>query len=161
MEEPPDKRRVVEEMLAKGDTMICLDSGYPDVQVPEGYKGNEDLRLILNLNFRHSITMLPDGIQAELLFGGVPFLCWIPYDCLWAVYNPDTGEGYLWPGQTPVTLLDLLGGKMESMQTKKGAAQEGAAKTTLPGGQPGLPRDDKGDKKERPRFRVIRGGKKD
>ena len=148
-------------MLSKGDTMICLDSGYPDVQVPENQKGNEDLRLVLNLNFRHSITILPDGIQAELLFGGVPFLCWIPYESLWAVYNPETGEGYLWPGQTPVSLLDLLGGKKGSMPSEKDAAPEGPAKATLPRRQTGPLGAGERDKKERPRFRVIQGGKKD
>ena len=159
--ESTEKRRVVEEMLAKGDTMICLDSGYPEVRVPEGYKDKEDLRLVLNLNFRHSITTLPDGIQAELLFGGVPFLCWIPYDSLWAVYNPDTGEGYLWPGQTPVSLLDLLGGKQGAMPSKKDAAHEGPAKASSPRGKTGPSGAGERDKKERPRFRVIQGGKKD
>ena len=137
--EPKEKREVVEEMLAKGDTMICLDSRYPGVRVPVQHRGNPDLRLILNLNFRHSITTMPDGIQAELLFGGEPCLCWIPYDSLWAVYHPQTGEGYLWPGKTPVSLSDPQG------------EEEGRP---LTGQTPPVP-------KEKPRFRVIPGGKKD
>ena len=46
--EPKDKQQAVEEMLSKGDTMICLDSGYPEVRVPENHKGKEDLRLVLS-----------------------------------------------------------------------------------------------------------------
>ena len=143
--EPKDKRQAVEEMLSKGDTMICLDSGHPEVQVPDNHRGKEDLRLVLNLNFRHDMSVLPDGIQAELLFGGVPFLCWIPYESLWAVYNPDTGEGYLWPGQTPISLRDLAASPKAS-----------AGKDTAPASEGPVRRDEK----ERPRFRVIEGGKK-
>jgi stringent starvation protein B len=148
--EPKNKQQAVEEMLSKGDTMVCLDSRYPGVQVPENHKGREDLRLVLNLNFRHDITTLPDGIQAELLFGGAPFLCWIPYESLWAVYNPQTGEGYLWPGQTPLGLRDLLAEGPEAEGNKS------AQGPTAPAESP-ADREEKG----RPRFRVIEGGKKD
>jgi len=145
--------------------MVCLDSRYPEVQVPENHKGKEDLRLVLNLNFRHSISTLPDGIQAELLFGGVPFLCWIPYESLWAVYNPETGEGYLWPGQTPVSLRGLMGD--ESGEEKKKAAAKPRALSARPKPSvreetPSAPEEpEKSDKKQRPQFRVIKGGKKD
>lgn len=152
-------------MLSKGDTMICLDSRYPGVQVPANHKDTEDLRLVLNLNFRHSISTLPDGIQAELLFGGVPFLCWIPYECLWAVYNPQTGEGYLWPGQTPVSLRDLLGDKPKGEETKvveKPPALAASPKASVPE-ETALEQEGQArrDKKERPQFRIIEGGKKD
>jgi len=164
-------------MLSKGDTMICLDSRHPDVQVPENHKGKEDLRLVLNLNFRHSISTLPDGIQAELLFGGVPFLCWVPYESLWAVHNPQTGEGYLWPGQTPISLRDLLGDKSgaekkkgdvtplvrpkASARDEKALARGGPVKTASRHKKPGPSEPEKRDKKERPKFRVIEGRKKD
>jgi len=163
--EPKNKQQAVEEMLSKGDTMICLDSRYPDVQVPENQKGREDLRLVLNLNFRHDIRTLPDGIRAELLFGGVPFSCWIPYESLWAVYNPETGEGYLWPGQVPVSLRNLLGDKPKAEEGK--AAQKPPALAVSP--KPHVPEETasapeepaRSDKKKRSRFRVIDGGKKD
>ena len=163
-------------MLSKGDAMICLDSRYPDVQVPENHRGKEDLRLVLNLNFRHSISTLPDGIQAELLFGGAPFLCWIPYESLWAVYNPETGEGYLWPGQTPVSLRDLMGDESgaeekkadvkppllvaspnPSLREETTSAPEEPQKATSRNKKSGS----SGPDKKRPRFRVIEGGKKD
>lgn len=181
--QPGNKREVVEAMLAKGDTMICLDSRYPDVQVPESHQGKEDLRLVLNLNFRHSITTFPEGIQAELLFGGVPYLCWIPYESLWAVYNPQTGEGYLWPGKTPVSLRDLLGDEPEGdeteRKTKRGEpgppisaspkslreketalAPESLQEATQQTKTARPPKSRKRDTKESPRFRVIKGGKK-
>ena len=168
-----DKRQIVEEMLAKGDTMICLDSRNPQVQVPENHKGKEDLRLVLNLNFRHSITTQPDGIEAEMLFGGAPFLCWIPYESLWAVYNPQTGEGVLWPAQTPLSLRDLLGKNKPSLKgesTDKGVRGQGSGgrhrrppspKAAQSEGAASSSEAEKTAKKGRPRFRVIEGGKKD
>jgi stringent starvation protein B len=178
--EPKDKRQAIEEMLAKGDTMICLDSRYPGVIVPEQHQGNPDLRLVLNLNFRGSITPLPEGIQAELLFSGVPFLCWIPYDSLWAVYNPQTGEGYLWPGQVPESLRDLLGGKKEGAESKsevkrlgppalpkKAAPKPKSPATRSPKEGTRRPKialaskPDKSDRGNRSKFRLIPGGKKD
>ena len=174
--EPKDKQQAVEEVLSKGDAMICLDSRYPDVQVPENHKGKEDLRLVLNLNFRRSISTLPDGIQAELLFGGEPFLCWIPYESLWAVYNPDTGEGYLWPGQTPVSLRDLMGDRSGVEKKKADAKPLTLAVSPKPSVQeettsaPDEPEKatsrrkksgSSGPEKKRPQFRVIDGGKKD
>jgi stringent starvation protein B len=173
-----NKREIVEAMLSKGDAMICLDSRYPEVQVPEIHKGKADLRLVLNLNFRHCIHTLPDGIQAELLFGGVPFLCWIPYESLWAVYNPQTGEGYLWPGQTPVSLSDLVAGRPESKGKKGGTKRmapaasperptngdtsraSGPGKTAIRPKSSRSPRLQTSDRKDRPRFRIIPGGKK-
>jgi stringent starvation protein B len=163
--EPKNKQQVVEEMLSKGDTMICIDTRYPDVRVPDNHKGQEDLRLVLNLNFRHEISTLPDGIQAELLFGGVPFLCWIPYESLWAVYNPQTGEGYLWPGETPVSLRDILGDKLGPIQKKadiKPPAAPASPKPSVrkdPASAPETPA--KSTAKARPKLRVINGGKKD
>jgi stringent starvation protein B len=145
--------------------MICLDSRYPGVQVPDNHKGKEDLRLVLNLNFRRSISTLPDGIQAELLFGGEPFPCWIPYESLWAVYNPDTGEGYLWPGKSPVSLRDLMGDRSGADKKKADAKPPALAASPKPSVQeerassPDEPA--KSAKKQRPQFRVIDGGKKD
>ena len=171
-----EKRKLVETMLSKGDTMICLDSRHPGVKVPDNHLGNPDLRLVLNLNFRHSISTLPEGIQAELLFGGVPFLCWIPYESLWAVYSPQTGEGYLWPGQGPVSLRDLVGDRKEDEEEKGDpkhltplASPERSIDTVAefiekteesPKAGPSSSSKER-DPKVRSRFRVIKGGKKD
>jgi stringent starvation protein B len=154
--EPKNKRQIVEEMLATGDTMLCVDTRHPEARVPDHHQGKEDLRLVLNLNFRHPIAVKPDGIEAELLFQGVPFLCWIPYESLWAVYDPQSGEGYLWPGQTPIRLRDLLGDE---------PAGDGHEEDVRPRVHSTGPRTaakpEKDTQKERPRFRVIEGGKKD
>lgn len=116
---PEEIKEIVEGMLAKGDTMLCIDSRHPEAQVPGEHQGKSDLRLVLNLRFRQPISLFPDGIQADLLFNGVLHHCWIPYECLWGVYDPDTGEGTLWPEQMPEDMLETLG---KNLTTKGEAA---------------------------------------
>jgi len=40
-----------------------------------------------------AVKVIPEGIHADLLFSGRLHHCWIPYESIWAVYNPETGEG--------------------------------------------------------------------
>ena len=145
------KKEIIEDLLAKGDTMLCIDSRHSSIQVPDEHCGKVDLRLILNLNFRHTISLLNDGIEAELLFSGTPHRCWIPYESLWSAYNPQTGEGFLWPGQLPQELHDLFNDDKNDMKKIKEQPQlvfDQGKKTPRPTDKP------------RPALRVIPGGKK-
>jgi len=103
-----DKKRVLQEMLGRGDTMVCVDARHPEVMVPPMHQDKADLRLILNLGFRNPIRLLSDGVRADLRFSGTLFSCWLPYESLWAVYNPNTGEGKIWPEHLPEELAHLL-----------------------------------------------------
>ena len=78
-------KEVVEHLLTLGDTMLCVDSRHPEVRVPDAHRGKSDLRLVVNLGFQHPIHVLPEGVQADLLFGGLLHHCWIPYDALWGL----------------------------------------------------------------------------
>ena len=60
------KEAVVLKLLSEGDTMVCLDARYPGVHVPPQHVQNPNLRLILNLNFPHPITVTADGISANM-----------------------------------------------------------------------------------------------
>jgi len=147
-----NKKKVIEDLLAKGDTMICIDSRHEDIQVPPEHYGKADLRLILNLNFRHAIRLLSDGIEAELLFSGVAHMCWIPYESLWSAYNPQTGEGFLWPGQLPRELYHLFynkkNDKVDDEDLPQLTSHKGTRKKPRSAGNPP------------PVLRVIPGGKK-
>ncbi len=158
-----DKKTLVERMLAKGDTMLCVDSRHPGVRVPEPHLGRPDLRLILNLNFRRAIDVGPEGIRAELSFGGFYHVCWVPYESLWAVYNPNTGEGYLWSDRVPDEVrktLNLPGPHSGSA----GPAGRAAAGQREPGTEaPGrkTPAGRSAGRGSRPSLRVIPGGRRD
>ena len=102
---PPRKEDVVLKLLEEGDTMICLDARYPGVQVPKAHSQNPNLRLILNLNFPHPIEITAGGIAANLAFGGRRFACYVPMEALWAVFNPQTMQGMMWPASMPPEVL--------------------------------------------------------
>ncbi|MEW6441702.1 MAG: hypothetical protein AB1640_12275 [bacterium] len=147
------KKEVLERMLAKGDTMLCINSRHESVLVPENHRGKVDLRLILNLNFRHPIEVLPDGVRADLLFGGVRFTCWIPYESLWAAFNPNTGEGTFWPAQAPDEVHHLFGRRRSSAGSRQKSLSGSEGRRTGP-----EPSD---SPRGRPALRVIPGGKKE
>lgn len=145
--------------------MLCVDSRHPGVRVPEPHLGRPDLRLILNLNFRRSIDVGPNGIRAELSFGGFYHVCWVPYESVWAVYNPNTGEGYLWSDRVPEEVrktLNLPGPKAGSTDPggTGGGARQGSPATEARGGDaPAGSRGGRGSRPGgRPALRVIPGG---
>ena len=96
-----DKQDFLNDMLSKGDAMVCLDARPPDVEVPKAHKTNPMLNLVLSLNFRRPIDILEDGIYGSLSFGGRPHKCVIPFTAVWAIYEPDTQKGQVWEASIP------------------------------------------------------------
>ncbi len=125
---PPRKDAVVLQLLAEGDTMLCLDARRKGVRVPPEHTKNPALRLILNLNFPSPIEVTEAGIRANLSFGGRRFACFIPLEALWAAFNPHTMQGMIWPDSVPPEVL----AKMTTEQEKKVPSEETPA--------PGRPR---------------------
>jgi len=61
-----DKQDYLNDMLSKGDAMVCLDARQPDVEVPKAHKTNPMLNLVLSLKFRRPFEVLEDGIYGSL-----------------------------------------------------------------------------------------------
>lgn len=102
------KAAVVLKLLEEGDTMLCLDARHTGVAVPPQHANNPSLRLVLNLNFPYPIEVTDEGIRANLAFGGRRFACYVPMDALWAVFNPETMQGMMWPESMPSEVHDEL-----------------------------------------------------
>jgi len=96
-----DKQDFLNNMLAQGDAMVCIDARQPDVQVPKAHKTNPMLNLVFSLNFRRPFEVLEDGIYGSLSFGGRPYKCVIPFTAVWAIYEPDTEKGQVWEASIP------------------------------------------------------------
>lgn len=126
---PPDKEATVLQLLAKGDTMLCLDARYQGVRVPAEHASNPALRLILNLNFPHPIDVTAEGISARLSFGGRRVACYIPLAALWAAFDPQTMQGMMWPDSMPPEVAADLAMPQQPKQ-----------QTTAPAGQPDRPK---------------------
>ena len=150
--EKVDKKEAIERLLANGDTMLCVDSRHPEVELPEIHLGKADLRLILNTGFRHPISVQEQGVDAELLFGGAPFRCWIPFGSIWCAFNPHTGETLIWP--------ELVPDEISGLSSPDDPADVKAKPVMVKNSAPTVETKSNG-KKERPHLRVIQGSKKD
>ena len=146
-----EKQDFLNDMLSKGDVMVCLDAREPDVEVPKAHKTNPMLNLVLSLNFRRPIDVLEDGIYGSLSFGGRPHKCVIPFTAVWAIYEPDTQKGQVWETSIPE---DIDWGNPENAATgttpSGGAAAKPALKSVTGSGKSDKP------KRDRSHLRVIK-----
>ncbi len=88
-------------LLETGDAMVCLDARLPDVDVPQNQKANSSLNLIFNLNFRRPFEIHEDAISATLAFNGRPHKCRLPFEAVWAIYDPNMKNGQVWEESIP------------------------------------------------------------
>ena len=88
-------------LLEEDDAMVCLDSRHPEVDVPATHKNNSSLNLVFNLNFRRTIEITEEGIFVTLAFNGRPYECTLPFDAVWAIYDPNMKNGQVWEESIP------------------------------------------------------------
>jgi len=91
-------------LLETGDAMVCLDARLPDVDVPKNQKSNSSLNLVFNLNFRQPIEINEDSIAATLAFSGRPYKCLLPFEAVWAIYDPNMQNGQVWEESIPADM---------------------------------------------------------
>ena len=147
-----DKYDFLLSLLEEGDAMVCLDARRPEVDIPEAHKNNPSLNLIFNLNFRRPLNILPEGIFATLSFSGRPHKCIIPFDAVWALYEPSMKKGQVWEESLPKD-IDLAVDKQ--LVAKPGKAQ--TAKPSAPASRPKTKTSSPdAKKKDRSHLRVIK-----
>ena len=97
-------------LLETGDAMVCLDARLPEVDVPKNQKSNSSLNLIFNLNFKQPIEVNKDAIFATLAFSGRPYKCFLPFEAVWAIYDPNMKNGQVWEESIPpdINLADQI-----------------------------------------------------
>ena len=91
-------------LLETGDAMVCLDARLPEVDVPTNQKSNSSLNLVFNLNFRRPIEINEDAISDTLSFYGRPYKCWLPFEAVWAIYDPNMKNGQVWEESIPADM---------------------------------------------------------
>ena len=91
-------------LLETGDAMVCLDARLPGVDVPKNQKSNSSLNLVFNLNFRQPIEINEDTISATLAFSGRPYKCLLPFEAVWAIYDPNMQNGQVWEESIPADM---------------------------------------------------------
>jgi stringent starvation protein B len=124
-------------LLSEGDAMICLDARLPDVDVPREHKTNPSLNLVLNLNFRRPLDVQVEAVYVTLAFQGRPHPCVIPFDAVWAIFEPALKKGQVWEESIPpdINLEEHLQGQISEDSLDPGQrASSGAGNPASEGG---------------------------
>ena len=137
-------------LLEEGDAMVCLDSRHPEVDVPANEKNNSSLNLVFNLNFRRPIEITEEGIFATLAFNGRPYKCTLPFDAVWAIYDPNMKNGQVWEESIPKD-MNLPEQVMETPPEKPLAKLKSVKSSGKPSKEPKT-----GGKRDRSHLRVIK-----
>ena len=128
--------------------MVCLDARLPEVDLPKNQKSNSSLNLIFNLNFKQPIEVNKDAIFATLVFSGRPYRCFLPFEAVWAIYDPNMKNGQVWEESIPsdINLADDIVSGITDQASKlidpkpKFKSVKTSGKPS-PGGAPKTPRD--------------------
>ena len=137
-------------LLETGDAMVCLDSRHPEVDVPASHKDNSSLNLVFNLNFRRPFEITEEGICAKLAFHGRPYDCTLPFDAVWAIYDPKMKNGQVWEESIPED-MDLTEQVMGTQPEKSLAKLKAVQSSGKPSKEPKT-----GGKRDRSHLRVIK-----
>ena len=137
-------------LLEEDDAMVCLDSRHPEVDVPATHKNNSSLNLVFNLNFRRTVEITEEGIFATLAFNGRPYECTLPFDAVWAIYDPNMKNSQVWEESIPKD-MNLPEQVMETPPEKPLAKLKAVKSSGKPSKEPKT-----GGKRDRRHLRVIK-----
>jgi stringent starvation protein B len=109
----PDKRRTLEQLLARGPVLVHADARRPEVGVPPRFRA--DASLVLRFGYQLSpairdLVIDDTGISGTLTFGGQPFHVELPWTAVYAAMVEGEQRGTVWPEDVPE---DVLGGATE------------------------------------------------
>lgn len=97
------KKDVALALLEQGAIFVHLDPRRDKVVVPQSYRSQPELVLQFGLNMRIPIPDLEVGDEAiagTLSFARRPFWCWIPWEAVFAIVDPER-RGAAWPEDAP------------------------------------------------------------
>jgi hypothetical protein len=125
-----EKQQTALDILSRGALMVHLDPRRSDVKVPDRFRTEPVLRLKFAYGFNLAGFQVDDsGVGAWLTFQTERFFCWVPWEAVFALTEPESGDrGRLWVESLPEELLESLATQAQSKRrTRK-----------RPTGKPGL-----------------------
>jgi len=105
------KAKALREYFSKhGRIYIVVDATGDDVRVPEQFRGDPALRLVLNVRMPQPIYIRDDALESDFSFGGVVFPCHVPMARIWAAYLPegDLDQGLVWEDDVPEVIRAVV-----------------------------------------------------
>ena len=104
----PDKRRTVEQLLARGPVLVHVDARRAEVAVPARFRADASLVLRFGYTLTPAIVDLAvddDAISGTLTFSGQPFHCVLPWTAVYAAMVEGEQRGTVWPEDVPEDVL--------------------------------------------------------
>lgn len=100
-----EKRRIFEQMLELGKTMLHFDPRRFGVDVPRHLASRMSLQLDYSLRFNLDVFEITDrAVVASLSFGGKDHLCKVPWSAVFGMYSHVSNKIALWPEDAPEEL---------------------------------------------------------
>ncbi|HUJ57984.1 MAG TPA: ClpXP protease specificity-enhancing factor SspB [Kofleriaceae bacterium] len=104
----PDKRRTLEQLLARGPVLVHVDARRAEVAVPPRFRADPSLVLRFGYQLTPAIADLEVGEQAisgTLTFAGSPFHVVLPWTAVYAAMVEGEQRGTVWPEDVPEDVL--------------------------------------------------------
>ncbi len=130
----PDKRRTLEQLLARGPVLVHVDARRSEVSVPPRFRADASLVLRFGYNLNPAIgdlTVDEDAIAGTLTFAGQPFRCILPWTAVYAAMVEGEQRGTVWPEDVPEDVL-TGGGESSIVSTLPPAGPMTASKDDEP-----------------------------
>jgi len=128
------KAKKLREFFAKHSRIyIVVNATGDDVQVPEHFRGDPALRLVLNNRMPQPIYIRDDAVDSDFSFSGQVYSCHIPMHTIWAAYLPDGDleQGIVWDDDVPEMIRSIVQAVrgMQNQETEESEAAEKGAET--------------------------------
>ncbi len=104
----PDKRRTLEQLLARGPVLVHVDARRAEVSVPARFRADPSLVLRFGYSLTPAIGELSvddEAIAGTLTFSGQPFRCILPWTAVYAAMVEGEQRGTVWPEDVPEDVL--------------------------------------------------------
>jgi len=124
------KAKKLREFFAKHSRIyIVVNATGDDVQVPEHFRGDPALRLVLNSRMPQPIYIRDDAVDSDFSFSGQVYSCHIPMHTIWAAYLPDGDleQGIVWDDDVPEmvrSIVQAVRGMQDLDTTEAGEASD-------------------------------------
>lgn len=104
----PDKKKTLEQLLARGPVLVHVDARRAEVSVPPRFRADASLVLRFGYDLKPAIADLDvddSGIAGTLTFSGTPFRVMLPWPAVYAAMVEGEQRGTVWPEDVPEDVL--------------------------------------------------------
>ncbi len=120
------KAKQLREYFARhGRIYIVVNATLEEVDVPEHFRGDPALRLVLNTRMPQPIFIRDDMLESDFSFSGQVYPCRIPMHAIWAAYLPegDLEQGIIWDDCVPEMIQSIVRAVRRNIQQPDTAAR--------------------------------------